>query len=123
MSRLTLCAVAVLVALSVVSGEPDIKTQEDVIACATKPGDQVLSFLQIKDGGHNLGKGSLDVVYPPEGEPENAVINCIMIKDLKPEIGATASITNGTIGSTRVSIHLESGFTKGFSFSIKLLGQ
>ncbi|XP_046397392.1 uncharacterized protein LOC124164211 [Ischnura elegans] len=119
MSRLVF--VALCCALAVVIAKPQPK--HDVTVCASKPGDKVLSFLQVSDEGHYLGKSSLDVVYPPEGEPENYVINCIMVKDLKPDVGATATITNGTLGSSRVSIHLESSFTKGLSFSVKIMGQ
>ncbi|XP_071451872.1 uncharacterized protein [Hetaerina americana] len=120
---------AFLVVLSVASGGTiegeDVSKQpkQDVTFCASKPGDKVLSFMQISDEGHYLGLASLDVVFPPEGEPENNVINCILVKDLKPELEATANIAVGTLGSTNVTIHLESVFSKGLSFSIKILGQ
>ncbi|XP_046396584.1 uncharacterized protein LOC124163611 [Ischnura elegans] len=118
----TLLLLAVL-ALGAAGASKEKQLRDDIIACSTQPGDEVLAHFQVSDEGHNLGKASLDITYPPEDEPEATAINCIIVKDLMPNTGAVATLTSGGIGSTRITVHLESSFTKGLSFSIKLMGQ
>ncbi|KAG8236984.1 hypothetical protein J437_LFUL016895 [Ladona fulva] len=121
-ARVLIAAVVVLAVVQVKS-VPVEPNPHDLVQCDNQPGDTDLAYAQIVDEGHYLGKVDIDFIYPPEGAPQNKIINCIKIIDLKPDLGGTAAVVDGGLKHTNVTIKINSAFTKGVSYSIKIEGQ
>lgn len=88
--------------------------------CRSQRGDRLLIEKTVVRTYKLLSYSSSDMSY---SNPD-ARINCIEVIDLKNDgHGGYATIQDGGVGHHNVTIHFESQFSRGFSFTVKIFGQ
>ncbi|XP_069694665.1 probable salivary secreted peptide [Periplaneta americana] len=112
--------VALLLSALLLGGAADDDDKHNFSDCRSQRGDRKLLEKTVTRTYKLLGYTSSNMAY---SNPD-ARINCIEVIDLKNDgHGGYASIESGGVGHSNVTIHFESQFSRGFSFTVKIYGQ